>query len=67
MSSHKIFVIIILQGSEGSRSAKEESKLPLLYIAKIVLALLIVFAIGTILMLFLENLPALLLYIQYNM
>ncbi|WOG98203.1 hypothetical protein DCAR_0417544 [Daucus carota subsp. sativus] len=53
--------------SEGSRSAETESKLPLLYIAKIVLALLIVFAIGTILMLFLENLPALLLYIQYNM
>ncbi|KAL1821156.1 hypothetical protein ACET3Z_016025 [Daucus carota] len=63
--SHKLKTTV--KGSEGSRSAETESKLPLLYIAKIVLALLIVFAIGTILMLFLENLPALLLYIQYNM
>lgn len=56
------------KGSEGYRSAKKTSQpLGLWYIVKILLALLMIFVIGATFTLVLENLPALLLYINSNM
>ncbi|KAL8132230.1 hypothetical protein AgCh_007927 [Apium graveolens] len=56
------------KGSEGYSSAKKTSQpLSLLYIGKLLLAALIVFVIGATFTLVLENLPALLLYINSNM
>ncbi|KAK1404588.1 Ig mu chain C region secreted form [Heracleum sosnowskyi] len=56
------------KGSEGYRSAKKTSQpLGIWYISKILLALLMIFAIGATFTLVLENLPALLLYINSNM
>lgn len=57
-----------VKGSEGHRSAKKTSQpLGLLYIGKILLAFLIIFAIGATFTLVLENLPTLLLYMNSNM
>lgn len=60
-------VFVVLQGvddSHPSSSRRGESAMSYMYLAKILLAFLLIFVFGAIFTLFLENLPQLILYIN---
>lgn len=66
-------VFVVLQGTDDSHpsnpssSRRGESGMSYMYLAKILLAFLLIFVFGAIFTLFLENLPQLILYINSSL